>query len=80
MQERDEQAVDAVGTTTTEGREIIQRLRDQGFEGDDEKLAVALGRPVEQVQSWTRGEAESVDDDIVMKARGIAKERGLNIE
>jgi hypothetical protein len=79
MDETREQAVDAVGTTTIEGREIIQRLRDQGFEGDDERLAVALGRPVEQVQAWTSGEAETVDDDIVMKARGIAKERGLDI-
>jgi nitrogen fixation protein FixH len=79
MDERREQAVDAEGTTTTEGREIIQRLRDQGFEGDDERLAVALGRPVEQVQAWTSGEGETIDDDIVMKARGIAKERGLDI-
>jgi hypothetical protein len=31
------------------------------------------------VQAWARGEGESVDDDIVMKARGIAKERGLDI-
>ena len=80
MDETNGQAVDAEGTTAEEGRGIIQRLRDQGFEGDDEKLAVALGRPVEQVQAWSRGDGEQVDDDIVMKARGIAKERGLNIE
>jgi len=79
MEETNDQAVDAQGTTTEEGREIIRRLRDQGFEGDDEKLAVVLGRPVEQVQAWSRGEGETVDDDIVMKARGVAKERGLDI-
>ena len=79
---RSENQVDAQGTTGTEGREILRRLRDQGFEGDDEKLAVALGRPVEEVQGWaSEGDiGDPVDDDVVMKARGIAKERGIEIE
>jgi len=42
-------------------------------------LAIALGQPIEQVQGWT-GRTETVDDDVVMKARGIAKERGISIE
>jgi hypothetical protein len=71
--------VDDQGTSETEGRALIKRLRDAGFEGSDEKLALALGRPVEEVQGWTGG-AEPVDDDVVMKARGIAKERGIEIE
>ena len=77
-----ENQVDARGTTETEGREILRRLRDQGFEGDDEKLAVALGRPVEEVQGWASSGSvgEPVDDDVIMKARGIAKERGIEIE
>jgi len=57
---------------------ILLRLRDNGFEGSDEKLAVALGRPIEDVQGWTAG-TETVDDDVVMKARGIAKERGISV-
>ncbi|HEV2799859.1 MAG TPA: hypothetical protein VGW12_05145 [Pyrinomonadaceae bacterium] len=80
MEERNEQAVDDRGTSETGGREILRRLRDEGFESDDERLAVALGRPVEEVQGWMAGSAEEpVDDDIVMKARGIAKERGIEI-
>jgi hypothetical protein len=79
MEERNEQAVDDRGTSETGGREILKRLRDQGFESDDERLAVALGRPVEEVQGWMTGGDEPVDDDIVMKARGIAKERGIEI-
>ncbi|HEV2880514.1 MAG TPA: hypothetical protein VGX24_04345 [Pyrinomonadaceae bacterium] len=80
MEERNEQAVDDRGTSEAGGREILKRLRDQGFESDDEKLAVALGRPVEEVQGWMAGDAsEPVDDDIVMKARGIAKERGIEL-
>ena len=73
------EAVDDRGTNQTEGRAMLKRLRDNGFEESDEKLAVALGRPLEEVAAWTGG-AEPVDDDVVMKARGIAKERGIDIE
>ena len=79
MEERNEQAVDDRGTSETGGREILKRLRDEGFESDDERFAVALGRPVEEVQGWMADGDEPVDDDIVMKARGIAKERGIEI-
>lgn len=72
-------AVDDQGTTESEGRALLKHLRDAGFEGSDEKLAVALGRPVEDVEGWM-GAAGPVDDDVVMKARGIAKERGIEIE
>jgi hypothetical protein len=71
--------VDDQGTTESEGRALLKHLRDNGFEGSDEKLALALGRPVEEVEGWTGG-VEPVDDDVVMKARGIAKERGIEIE
>ena len=80
MEEKNDQLVDDRGTSETGGRQILKRLRDQGFGSDDEKLAVALGRPVEEVQGWMAGSAdEPVDDDIIMKARGIAKERGIEI-
>jgi hypothetical protein len=78
-EKQSEQAVDDRGTNQTEGRAILKRLRDNGFEASDEKLAVALGRPLEEVQAWTGG-SEPVDDDVIMKARGIAKERGIEIE
>lgn len=74
-----EEAVDDRGTSQAEGRALLTRLRDGGFEASDEKLAVALGRPLEEVEAWTNG-AEPVDDDVVMKARGIAQERGIDIE
>ena len=74
-----DQAVDDRGTNQSEGRAILKRLRDNGFDSSDEKLAVALGRPTEEVEAWTNG-AEVVDDDVIMKARGIAKERGIEIE
>jgi hypothetical protein len=71
--------VDDQGTTESEGRALLKQLRDTGFEGSDEKLAIALGRPLEEVEGWMGG-AEPVDDDVVMKARGIAGERGITIE
>jgi hypothetical protein len=73
------EAVDDRGTNQTEGRAILKKLRDNGFEASDEKLAIALGRPIEEVEAWTGG-AEPVDDDVIMKARGIAKERGIEVE
>ena len=79
MENRSEQEVDDRGTTQSEGRALLKRLRDHGFDSSDEKLAVALGRPVEQVEAWTGG-AEPVDDDVIMKARGIARDRNIEIE
>ena len=78
-EKQSEQAVDDRGTSQTEGRALLKRLRDQGFDSSDEKLSIALGRPIEEVEAWTGG-AEPVDDDVIMKARGIAKERGIEIE
>ena len=71
--------LDDQGTNQTEGRAIIKRLRDNAFDGNNEQLALALGRPVEEVEGWTGG-AEPVDDDVLMKARGIAQERGVEVE
>jgi hypothetical protein len=79
MADNEQNAVDDQGTNESEGRALLKRLRDGGFDGSDEKLALALGRPVEEVQGWTGG-AAPVDDDVVMKARGIAKEREIVIE
>ena len=73
------QMVDDRGTDQNRGLEILKRLRDMGFEASDEKLAVALGRPLEEIQDWMSG-ADVVDDDVVMKARGIATQRGIAIE
>jgi len=58
---------------------MMQALRDQGFDSDNEKFAKALGRSIEQVDGMISG-AEIIDDDAVMKARGIALHRGIEIE
>lgn len=74
-----DQEVDDKGTDQEEAKIILTKLRDQGFDADNEKLAVALGRSNEQVEAMISG-AETIDDDVVMKARGIAIHRGIEVE
>jgi hypothetical protein len=74
-----DQEVDDKGTDQGEAQNMLKTLRDQGFDGSDEKFAVALGRTIEQVQAMIGG-TETIDDDVVMKARGIALNRGIAIE
>ena len=74
-----DQQVDDKGTDQSEAKEIIRNLRDSAFDGSDEKVATALGRSIEHVQAVIAG-SEPADDDLVMKARGIALNRGVEIE
>jgi hypothetical protein len=74
-----DQEVDDKGTDQDEAQNMLKTLRDQGFDGSDQKFAVALGRTIEQVQAMIGG-TETIDDDVVMKARGIALNRGIAIE
>lgn len=73
-----DQQVDDKGTDQEEAKRMLTALRDRGFEGDNEKLALALGRSTEQVQALIDG-TETIDDDVVMKARGIALNRGIGV-
>ena len=74
-----DQQVDDKGTDQEQAQRMLITLRDQGFDGGNENLAVALGRSSEQVQAMING-AETIDDDVVMKARGIALHRGIDLE
>ena len=74
-----DQQVDDKGTSQEDAQHMLEALRDQGFDSDNEKLAKALGRTIEQVDGMING-AEIIDDDVVMKARGIALNRGIKIE
>jgi hypothetical protein len=71
--------VDDRGTGQEKAAKILRNLRDRAFEASDEKLALALGRPVEEVAGWNAG-MELIDDDVIMKARGIAMHRGVHVE
>ena len=73
-----DQEVDDKGTDQQEAKRMLTALRDRGFDGDNETLALALGRSGEQVSAWMDG-SETIDDDVVMKARGIALNRGIEV-
>lgn len=70
--------VDDQGTDQSDAARILWLLRDRGFDSSNEKLALALGRPKEEIDAWSDGTA-LIDSDVVMKARGIAMERGIDI-
>ena len=70
--------VDDQNTDQAGAAEILKNLRDNAFGSNEEKLAVALGRPAEEIQSFINGEG-TIDDDVLIKARGIALERGIEV-
>lgn len=58
-------------------RQVLESLLT-GFEGNIDELALALGLKNEALESYLSGE-EEVDSDLAMKIRGIAQERGIDI-
>jgi hypothetical protein len=57
----------------TESREHLKRLKTEVFGSDDQQVALAMGRPVEEITEWLGG--GEIDEDAQMKINGIAKER-----
>ena len=74
----DEPQIDDQGTHQSEAAQILKKIRDTAFDESDEKLALALGRPAEEIEAWTSGSG-IIDGDVVMKARGLAIQRGIEI-
>jgi hypothetical protein len=72
------QEVDTKSSEQSDAANTIRNLRDRAFDSSNEKLAVALGRPTEEIEAWAAG-SETIDDDAVIKARGIALERGIEV-
>lgn len=74
-----EPEIDDRGTGQSEASNLLKNIRDAAFDSSDEKLALALGRPAEEIEDWINGSGV-IDGDVVMKARGLATERGVHIE
>jgi hypothetical protein len=72
-----EPAIDDQGTDQFEAAQILKNIRDSAFDASDEKLA--LGRPTEEIEGWTSGSG-LIDGDVIMKARALALQRGLEVE
>lgn len=71
--------IDDQGTSQEEAARILKSLRDNAFDASDERLAVALGRPIEEIQNWIGGEG-TIDGDVVLKAKAMATKRGVAVE
>lgn len=71
--------LDDRGTNQAEATQILKEIRDNAFEASDEKLALALGRPTEEIEQWFNGDG-LIDGDVVLKARALATHRGVEIE
>lgn len=64
----------AEANDATESLEILRRLKTEVFDSDNEKLALAMGRPTGEIEGWLSG-AEEIDEDAQEKIHGIAQQR-----
>lgn len=71
--------LDERGTTSAEARALLQILRDKGFEGDNGKIAIGLGRTEEEIADILDDKG-TFDDDLLIKVRALAQQRGVEIE
>lgn len=70
-----ENQLDDQGTTPAEAVEVLRNLLDNEFDGSEEKLALALGREVKEIEDYLSG-VEVMDADLVMKAKTLEIKRG----
>ena len=78
MLSADENVTDLSQTSPEESREMLQAFCENGFDGSIEATALALGRDDDEIQDLLTGDSE-VDDDLLMKMRGIAQQRHIDI-
>ncbi|MDM7923046.1 MAG: hypothetical protein QUS14_12170 [Pyrinomonadaceae bacterium] len=60
------------------GKDLLKAFWEKGFERDLSAASLVLGREQPELQQMLDGELE-VDDDLEMKMRGIANERGIEL-
>ena len=72
-----EQPVDDKGTGQSGAQRELNQLLSEGFDGSVDKLAIALGRDETYVRELLN-EGRTIDDDLMMKIRGIANQRNVN--
>jgi plasmid maintenance system antidote protein VapI len=75
----DQNDVDSSGTGQAEARDMLRAFCQNGFEGDENRAAVALGRPGSEIREMLDGQT-AIDDDLAAKVRGIARERDFRVD
>ena len=71
--------LDDHGTNQAEAAQILKEIRDTAFDASNEKLALSLGRPTEEIEQWANGDG-LIDGDVILKARALAIQRGVDVE
>lgn len=72
--EIDDHQLDDHGTDQVEAAQILKEIRDTAFDASNENLALALGRPTDEIAQWLTGDGV-IDGDVVLKARALAIQR-----
>ena len=54
--------------------ELLQTIKTEVFDDSNAELALAMGRPVSEIDAWFSGD-EEIDEDAEMKIHGLAQER-----
>ena len=75
----DQNQADDSGTDQGEAQDMLRAFCENGFHGDDQQAGLVLGRPAGEIREMIGGDLE-IDEDLVMKARGIAQERGISLD
>jgi hypothetical protein len=68
----------SVDPTLREQREtsrLLAKILADVFDSSVEKLALALGRPIDEIHDWTSG--EPIDADARMKIHALGMQRGV---
>ena len=60
-------------SNSSDSREILARLKHEAFENSDEHLALAMGKPVDEIQLWFEG--GEIDEDSREKINALAQQR-----
>jgi len=71
--------IDDRGTDQGESQQMLQAFVENGFEGDEERTGLVLGRPGNEIRDMINGDIP-IDDDMAMRVRGIADERGIQLQ
>lgn len=69
-----DQSTETKKSESSDNLDMLKRLKSEAFGGLDDELALALGRPVEEIKAWFSGE-EEIDEDAEMKIHGLVQER-----
>ena len=68
------EAAKAGKNDNSENLDLLRKLKKEVFESSDVHVALAMGRPVEEIEAWFSG-AEQIDEDAQEKIHGLAQER-----